>query len=122
MAGLGASLTGHRMLPRITQSSNSAALGRESQIEPWLAVGQHAACRRKRVRTERQPMLPQTDSRSGTATCRPCRGAGCQKKPSSKKEGEVFFLDIPFYRTQIFLPRSSYGVNLLIRVSQLPRE
>src|SRR5437588_3995343 len=99
MVGLGASLTGHRMLPRITQSSNSAALGRESQIEPWLAVGQHAACRRKRVRTERQPMLPQTDSRSGTATCRPCRGAGCQKKPSSKKDGKVFFLDIPFYRT-----------------------
>src|SRR5205807_8401977 len=44
-------------------------------------------------------MLPQTDSRSGTATRRPCRGAGCQKKLSSKKEGKVFFLDIPFYRT-----------------------
>src|SRR5258708_9634149 len=87
------------MLPRITQSSYSAALGRESQIEPWLAVGQHAACRREELpRNDANQMLPQPDPRSGAEPCRR-RGAGCQKKPSSKKDGEVFFLDIPFYRT-----------------------
>jgi len=37
------------MLPRTTQPSHSAALGRESQIEPWLAPGQHPACRRKEI-------------------------------------------------------------------------
>src|SRR5258708_9764771 len=86
------------MLPRITQSSYSAALGRESQIEPWLAVGQHAACRREELpRNDANQMLPQPDPRSGAEPCRR-RGAGCQKKPSSKKDGKVFFLDIPFYR------------------------
>src|SRR5258708_12110959 len=89
------------MLPRITQSSYSAALGRESQIEPWLAVGQHAACRREELpRNDANQMLPQPDPRSGAEPCRR-RGAGCQKKPSSKKDGKVFFLDIPFYRTRL---------------------
>jgi hypothetical protein len=46
-APLAPSLTGHRMLPRITQKSNSAALRRESQIEPWLAISQPTACRRE---------------------------------------------------------------------------
>ena len=89
------------MLPRTTQQSNSAALGRESQIEPWLALGQHAACRREELpRNDANQMLSQSDPRSGAEPCRR-RGAGCQKKPSSKKDGKVFFLDIPFYRTRI---------------------
>jgi hypothetical protein len=37
------SLTGHRMLPRITQQSYSAVLSHESQIEPWLAHGHRQA-------------------------------------------------------------------------------
>src|SRR5271157_1231877 len=43
-APLAPSLTGHRMLPRITQQSYSAAPRRESQIEPWLANRHRQAC------------------------------------------------------------------------------
>src|SRR5712691_4213204 len=53
---------------------------------------------RRLPRNDANQMLPQPDPRSGAEPCRR-RGAGCQKKPSSKKDGKVFFLDIPFYRT-----------------------
>src|SRR5271167_2151276 len=43
-APLAPSLTGHHMLPRITQQSHSAAPRRESQIEPWLALRHRQAC------------------------------------------------------------------------------
>src|SRR5271166_5587655 len=43
-APLAPSLTGHHMLPRITQQSHSAAPRRESQIEPWLAMCHRQAC------------------------------------------------------------------------------
>src|ERR1700693_3466683 len=87
------------MLPRTTQQSYSAALGRESQIEPWLAICQPAACRRE-ARTEPRNTHddPNPDPRSGTLAA--AEGLDVRKKPSSKKEGEVFFLDIPFYRTR----------------------
>jgi hypothetical protein len=41
---------------------------------------------------------PNPDSRSGTLAA---AEGWMSEKPSSKKEGEVFFLDIPFYRTPI---------------------
>ena len=46
-------------------------------------------------------MLPESDPRSGTELNRRTEGLDVRKKPSSKKEGKVFFLDIPFYRTRI---------------------
>jgi hypothetical protein len=46
-------------------------------------------------------MLAQPNPRSRSESLPPHRGAGCQKKPSSKKEGEVFSLDISFYRTPL---------------------
>ena len=46
-------------------------------------------------------MLPESDPRSGTELNRRTEGLDVRKNPSSKKEGKVFFLDIPFYRTRI---------------------
>jgi hypothetical protein len=64
-APLAPSLTGHHMLPRITQQSHSAAPRRESQIEPWLAKGHRQACaasasegcRNAEMKTVRQPRI-----------------------------------------------------------------
>src|SRR2546427_6069144 len=39
--------------------------------------------------------------------CSRWAGAGCQKFGSFPAEGEVFFLDIPFYRTPLFGPSVS---------------
>jgi len=53
----------------------------------------------KRPHGTTQPMLPESDPRSGTELNRRTEGLDVRKNPSSKKEGKVFFLDIPFYRT-----------------------
>jgi len=45
-------------------------------------------------------MLPESDPRSGTELNRRTEGLDVRKNLSSKKEGKVFFLDIPFYRTR----------------------
>src|SRR5712691_3781248 len=105
------------MLPRITQSSYSAALGRESQIEPWLAVGQHAACRREGSHGTTQTRCSRNPIHAPAPNLAAAEGLDVRKnpplrrtekcffltspfiEPSSKKDGKVFFLDIPFYRT-----------------------
>src|SRR5579863_2954472 len=86
------------MLPRTTQQSYSAALGRESQIEPWLALGQPTACRRK---SSHEP-APQCSRKPIHAPPRnPAAAEGLDvRKNSSKYGGKVFSLDIPFYRTR----------------------
>ena len=48
-------------------------------------------------------MLPESDPRSGTELNRRTEGLDVRKNLSSKKEGKVFFLDIPFYRTLGFV-------------------
>ncbi len=90
------------MLPRTTQQSYSAALGRESQIEPWLAIGQPTACRREEfARNDATVDEPATRStlRHQVDQDAAEKGLDVRKKPSWEY-GEVFFLDIPFYRTR----------------------
>ena len=92
------------MLPRTTQQSYSAALGRESQIEPWLAFANTLLAGAKSSHGTTQPkMLPQPIHAPAPSLAAAQRGWMSEKKPPSKKEGEVFFLDIPFYRTLCFV-------------------
>jgi hypothetical protein len=44
-------------------------------------------------------------------------GAGCQKTSPPQKIGEVFSLDIPFYRTRLMI-QWPYGSNALTEESQ----
>src|SRR5271165_3152031 len=83
------------MLPRTTQQSHSAALGRESQIEPWLAIANTLLAGAKARSERRNQDAAATDSRSSTKSCRR-RGAGSQKKTPLSKEEECFFLTSPF--------------------------
>ncbi len=89
------------MLPRTTQQSYSAALGRESQIEPWLAFGQHAACRRKSSHgTMRKPMLRSPIPAQNEAA----EELDVRKNPPLSKEEECFFLTSPFIEPMLRSP------------------
>jgi len=71
------------MLPRTTQQSYSAALVRESQIEPWLAFANTLLAGAKSSHGTTQPkMNPQPDLRSGTKVDAAEKGLDVRKKPS----------------------------------------
>src|ERR1017187_2086575 len=93
---------GHRMPPRTTQQSHSAAPRRESQIEPWLAKCHRQACAAAATERRRsagmEPVKTTRDPRISTT-----QGAGCQRTISPSAKGGVFSLDIPFYRTRLIL-------------------
>ena len=80
------------------------AIGLESQIEPWLANCPHCLQAHRCPTEERNSKPPVEEEKLTTPWHRVTQrqtGAGCQNKTSpSKKIGEVFSLDIPFYRTR----------------------
>src|SRR5213592_3772880 len=53
--------------------------------------------------------------------CSRWAGAGCQKFGSFPADGEVFFLDIPFYRTTAHSPRHARRERALSRIGSANR-
>ena len=98
------SLKGHRMPPRTTQKSH------RPRVSDRTMVGncQHTACKRKRRRrknaneydAESLPRMRERKPRPGEVCCRCQQGLDVRKNPSPGRSGEVFLLDIPFYRTR----------------------
>src|SRR5437879_11010642 len=94
---------GHRMLPRTTQQSHSAAPWREPQIEPWLAMLPPRCLSALRARpNERQVDLEMRgDANNAIRSCLGVAGRGWMpRKQNLPAKGKVFLLDIPFYRTR----------------------
>src|SRR5438445_11251924 len=89
------SLTGHRM----PLGQPNKAIGLESPIEPWLAHCRHAACRRSRTARRTQQLMDRDTAQRSTTE--PHTGLDVRHLPSPSPcgRGEVFSLDIPFYRT-----------------------
>src|SRR5712671_6583164 len=90
------------MLPRTTQQSYSAALGRESQIEPWLATANPLLAGAK-ARTAPRPQCSATgpvQQRNLAAA----EGLDVRKNPPLSKEEKSFFLTSPFIEPQSFIP------------------
>ena len=94
-----ASLTGHRMLPRTTQQSHSAAPRRESPIEPWLALRPPLGLCSFSTERRRSVDVKTTSEPRIYATRQP-QGLDVRELPLFPAKGEVFSLDIPFYRTR----------------------
>jgi len=67
-----------------------------AQKRPTLLVGARVPA----VATSN--MKRKSSERDGGSCCSHWAGAGCQKFGSVPGGGEVFFLDIPFYRTPLF--------------------
>src|ERR1700734_1624174 len=85
------------MLPRTTQQSYSAALVRESQIEPWLALANTLLAGAKSSHGTTQPkMNPQPDLRSGTKVDAAEKGLDVRKKTFLGIREKCFFLTSPF--------------------------
>ena len=93
------------MLPRTTQQSHSAAPRREPQIEPWLAKANELLVGAQRTNaTNANPEMRADANNTIEAASQLLAGAGCQVKQNLPAKGEVFLLDIPFYRTRRFFP------------------
>jgi hypothetical protein len=105
------SLKGHRMLPRITQESHSAALRRESQIEPWLANGHRKACaasasegcRNAEMKTVRQMRL--------VATKHDEKGLDARELPRLQRWEKCFLLTSPFIEPANCGPRDMWATS-----------
>ena len=95
------------MLPRTTQQSYSAALVRESQIEPWLAFANTLLAGAKSSHGTTQPkMNPQPDLRSGTKVDAAEKGLDVRKKTFLGIREKCFFLTSPFIEPgdRLFFP------------------
>ena len=89
------------MLPRTTQQSYSAALVRESQIEPWLAFANTLLAGAKSSHGTTQPkMNPQPDLRSGTKVDAAEKGLDVRKKTFLGIREKCFFLTSPLQKLQ----------------------
>ena len=98
------------MLPRTTQQSYSAALVRESQIEPWLAFANTLLAGAKSSHGTTQPkMNPQPDLRSGTKIDAAEKGLDVRKKTFLGIREKCFFLTSPFIEPGATEPDGKYG-------------
>jgi hypothetical protein len=78
------------MLPRTTQQSHSAALSRESQIEPWLALA-NTLLAGARARSEMTQLDGSTEPPIHAPAPRlAAEGLDVRKKPPLSKEEECF--------------------------------
>src|ERR1700722_19668225 len=105
------------MLPRTTQQSYSAALVRESQIEPWLAFANTLLAGAKSSHGTTQPkMNPQPDLRSGTKVDAAEKGLDVRKKTFLGIREKCFFLTSPFIEPGGLLRAGCVGqVEILLR-------
>jgi hypothetical protein len=98
------------MLPRTTQQSYSAALVRESQIEPWLAFANTLLAGAKSSHGTTQPkMNPQPDLRSGTKVDAAEKGLDVRKKTFLGIREKCFFLTSPFIEPAKSLAQDENG-------------
>jgi hypothetical protein len=114
------------MLPRTTQQSYSAALVRESQIEPWLAFANTLLAGAKSSHGTTQPkMNPQPDLRSGTKVDAAEKGLDVRKKTFLGIREKCFFLTSPFIEPgAVMVYGMSYvvGAEVLVGMLRLCRE
>ena len=76
------------------------AIGHESQIEPWLAHRHHSACRRSGTARRTQRLMDRDPAQCQGSRTQPHTGLDVRKITPSCGKGELFSLDIPFYRTR----------------------
>ena len=109
------------MLPRTTQQSYSAALVRESQIEPWLAFANTLLAGAKSSHGTTQPkMNPQPDLRSGTKVDAAEKGLDVRKKTFLGIREKCFFLTSPFIEPgAVMVYGMSYVVGAEVLVGML---
>jgi hypothetical protein len=105
---------GHRM----PLGQPQKAIGLESQIEPWLAPANSLLASAKDNRqknanqddAENLPRRGERKPRPRKTSCRRQPGLDVRKISSPGGSGEVFLLDIPFYRTRPQLDKSFFSV------------
>ena len=85
------------------------AIGRESQIEPWLAFANTLLAGAKSSHGTTQPkMNPQPDLRSGTKVDAAEKGLDVRKKTFLGIREKCFFLTSPFIEPRVFRGASGY--------------
>ena len=91
---------GHRMLPRTTQQSHSAAPRREPQIEPWLAMLPPSCLSAPRPRPNQRQVRTRKCVMTRTSRSKPCRsgqqGLDAKKNKTSLRRVKCFYLTSPF--------------------------
>src|ERR1019366_2383622 len=94
---------GHRMPPRTTPQSHSAALRRESQIEPWLAHRHRQACAASATERRRSAGMKTTTALPISAARHDQRGWMSENYSRLQRREDCFLLTSPFIEPAVLI-------------------